>query len=192
MVSPRAQVVVAAASNIVIDKALIRAVRGKSGNFVDRRFMVLAILSIAFHAGFLFYVQKYRLAAPKTVVIEEVPERFARLIIEKPLPKTEALKTKPETGPGPGEAEAAKKNIKNVEAPPSPAGSSFTPAQRTQAQRNVNARVARVEEKSEPSASSACSPAWGRPPEDRRWSMCSAHSRSAVRAVSILKPRSIK
>ena len=141
---PRQNQVVIAGSyrSVSIDAALVRRVRGKGGTIADRRFMVIAFLSFAFHIAFIFYLRNKELAPVQTVTIEEIPERFAQLIIEKPIPKTETLKKTSETS-----IDATKKTVEKVEEKPAATNGPITPKQRAKAQRSVDARVARVEQK---------------------------------------------
>jgi TonB family protein len=80
-------IIVAGAGAGTIDKSLIKAARGISWYKTDYRFMVIALLSILLHAGLVLYFHHIKVAPVKTKSIEEIPERFARLIIEKPIPK---------------------------------------------------------------------------------------------------------
>lgn len=146
MVSPQRLVVVAGATGAAtIDPSMLRAVKGKSGSLTDRRFVVIAVVSVALHGMFIFFIQKYTLAPAKSVVIEDVDERFAKLIIEKPIPKTEVQKKKAEAATV-TPSETAKKASENIDKTAS-TPSTVTPAQKAKAQRSVNARVARVEQK---------------------------------------------
>ncbi len=139
---PRPRRVIAAGSCTVIDPSMLRAVRKSAGNRSDRRFIFISLFSIAVHGLFVFYIGKKEIPPPETRVIEEVPERFARLIVEKPIPKTEAMKRSVEKTPVEGRAS------KSEEAgPKSQSGAPVTEKQRTQARRAVDARVARVERK---------------------------------------------
>jgi TonB family protein len=140
------QVVIAGgADHMIIDKSMIRAVKSNTGNHTDKRFMAIALISIVAHAVFIIYVNRYHIAPPKTVLIEEMPERFAKLIIEKPIPKTEVQKKIADAAPG-ADADGGGKAAELPEKTSSPSGS-INPAQKAKAQRSVNARTARVEQK---------------------------------------------
>ncbi|MBN1309461.1 MAG: energy transducer TonB [Chitinispirillaceae bacterium] len=135
------QVIVAGAYHTApLDAALIKNVKRKSGNFTDHRFMLIAFFSIAAHLVLILYIRNKELAPVKTVIIEEIPERFAQLIIEKPIPKAEPVKKTVESS-----AEARKKTVEKTET--KPISGPVTPQQRAQAQRSVDRRVRRVEEK---------------------------------------------
>jgi TonB family protein len=124
-----------------LDPALLRAVKNKHVSITDRSFLILATLSVVIHLIFIFLVRLYQVPPPTTTVIEEVPERFARLIIEKPIPKTETIKKTTEKATETTAAPSEKPESK-------PAGSGpITTRQRTKARKSVDARVARVEKK---------------------------------------------
>ncbi len=145
MVPDQRRVVIAGSSGTaVIDASMIKAVRGKGGNFADRRFLVIMFLSVSIHLAFIIYIREREVAAPQAVIIEEVPERFAQLIIEKPIPKTEPIKKIVEQG----ESGTAGKTAVETTVPQSSGGTgAITTKQRARAQRSVDARVARVEQK---------------------------------------------
>jgi TonB family protein len=124
-----------------VDRSLVNMVKGNGGNRVDRRFLGIAFLSVAAHFVFIAYVNSRTVQPARVAVIEEVPERFAKLIIERPLPKTENLK-KGAQAPAEQEARVPVK----VETP-SPSGTNITPAEQVRARRAVDTRVARVEKK---------------------------------------------
>ena len=124
-----------------LDPALIRAVRSKKVSIIDRSFLIIVTLSIVIHLVFIFLVRIYRVPPPPAPVIEEIPERFARLIIEKPLPKTETAKKASEKGSESAKTATEKSNGKSTQNGP------VTAQQRTRARKSVDARVARVEKK---------------------------------------------
>ena len=72
----------------IIDNRSLRQLRGTPWRKIDLRFFLLALLSILIHSALIYYTNKIEVKKVE-VVIEEIPERFARLIIEKPIPKTE-------------------------------------------------------------------------------------------------------
>jgi TonB family protein len=143
MIPQQNQVIIAGSyRSIPIDAALIRNVKGKGSTLADRRFMIIAFLSFTLHIVFIFYLRNKELVPLQTVAIEEIPERFAKFIIEKPIPKAETLKKTSETG-----TDATKKPVEKAEEKPVPTAGPITPKQRAKAQRSVDARVARVEQK---------------------------------------------
>jgi len=55
----------------------------------------MVALSLTLHSATVWYFRHIKIAPAKTKTLEEIPERFAKLIIEKPLPKE--VKKKPLT-----------------------------------------------------------------------------------------------
>jgi TonB family protein len=68
--------------------AMIREVRGPYFRTLDSRFLWLVLLSLALHIGVIVYFNTVRKPPKPTMDIEKIPERFAKLILEKPIPKT--------------------------------------------------------------------------------------------------------
>ena len=142
MVRQQRRVVAAGSYNsIAFDPSVIKAVKGKGGNIIDRRFIYISLLSILFHGVFIYYIRSREVEPEEVQVIEEIPERFARLIIEKPIPKKQPINIKSET-----QDESESKKIKTTEEKQT--GSERTSAKnRSKTQRAVDRRVARVEKK---------------------------------------------
>ena len=88
-----AGIIVAGSGVGAIDKSFLKAVRGSYWQKTDARFLLIALLSIVLHLGAIAYFHSIKIAPVKTKSIEEIPERFAKLIIERPIPKE--LKKKP-------------------------------------------------------------------------------------------------
>jgi TonB family protein len=105
----------------------------------DPRFFILAVLSLLLHFGFICYFNNVKLPPKEITDIEKIPERFARLILEKPIPKTPQAKVKKK------QEEAAKPVPKPEEKAPSEAPK-ISAAQRAQARKSVAARAAKVEQ----------------------------------------------
>jgi len=127
--------------NSPVERSMIRMVRGRSPGGGEKAFVVIVLLSIVIHLSFMVFINRYRLKPAEVKVIEEVPERFAKLIIEKPIPKTEPVKPNPDQ---------AAENVRQQTVPKEPApvaGGPVTPAAQAKAKRSVEARVARVEQK---------------------------------------------
>jgi TonB family protein len=125
--------------------ALLREMRGSFFRTMDPRFVTVMLVSLFFHAGAIWYLNHIKIPVQQSMDIEKVSERFARLIIEKPIPKTAARQTKKKTT-------AAESAVKTTAAPAEAKTSGeavappkFTAAERTQARRVVAARAARVE-----------------------------------------------
>lgn len=124
-----------------VDIALLRSVRGSLFSKLDRRFFIVAILSVALHGILVYIIKNKHLDPPSVMVIEEMPERFARLIIEKPMPKKNVVsKTSTETVPGSESEKSETKQASTTNAPP-------TTTQKKAARKAVDAQVARVENK---------------------------------------------
>jgi TonB family protein len=125
----------------VHDKAILREIRGAPWDKLDPRFFAIALLSVVLHAAFVYVLHLVKLRPEEMVRIEEIPERFARLIIEKPIvkEKPKAVKEEPE------------KDVKETQQKPKeiekPLTAEQKQAQRKAAKKNVAARVKRVEEK---------------------------------------------
>jgi len=138
-----ARVPVIAASSYgaaTVDPSILRAIKRRNVNFTDRRFVTIAILSSALHVIFIFFIRQYELSEQPAIMIEEVPERFAQFIIEKPIPKIESSKKilTPADENHTRAAEAVQET---------PILTTVSKKQREEAQKSVNARVARVENK---------------------------------------------
>ncbi len=121
---------------------MLREVRGSIWQTFDRRFAAIAILSIALHVGIAWYLNRTEISQEDIVVLEKMPERFAKLIIEKPLPKNEAVPAQ----------NAQEKPLAETEKPAEDAQSKSPQAaekvtDQRAAKQAVAARAARVEEK---------------------------------------------
>lgn len=120
-------------------RSLVKLVKSGRGSGMDRRFLIIALVSLAGHIAGLIAIGKHEPEPVSVTIIEEVPERFAKLIIEKPIQEKK---------------ETVKKGMQAQEQTPFPEKSSSVskresadPVQKEKVQRSVNARVARVEEK---------------------------------------------
>jgi len=73
-----------------------RRLRGGLLSGFDRRFIIVALVSVLLHFALAFVLEKKELPRQKAVVLEKMSERIAKLIVEKPIVKTEEKKaTKP-------------------------------------------------------------------------------------------------
>jgi TonB family protein len=130
---------------VTASPALIRQIRGSLFQTIDPRFFFVLIVSALAHIVMIYYMYQVRIPPTQIVDIEKVPERFAKLIIEKPIPKTPVLKKKAETTVPKKEAAPSmeKKEISKVpgDAP------KISAAARERAKRSVAARAARVEQR---------------------------------------------
>jgi TonB family protein len=135
-------IIVAGAHAITIDKDFLRAVRGSLWQKTDSRFFWIALLSIGLHIGAVVYFRNITIIPIKTKSIEEIPERFAKMIIEKPIPKE--MKKKPVT------ETAAQQNQKTSDKSSDvakPVSGSVGAQQTSAVKKNVARQVARVEQK---------------------------------------------
>ena len=136
------EIIVAGGGFIAIDKGFIKAVRGSLWQKTDLRFVLIALISIMLHAGAVLYFRSMKIEPVKTKSIEEIPERFAKLIIEKPLPKEP--KNKPLVN-----NQAAKEAVAQAEAQKAEAQQSSQAGAGPSAvvKQSVARQVARVEQK---------------------------------------------
>ena len=128
--------------------ALLREMRGSFFRTLDPRFFTIMLVSVFFHAGVIYYMNHIKLPVQQPMDIEKVSDRFARLIIEKPIPKTPIKQIKkpttaPEPSVGPSTTTAASET-KTEDA--GATGQKISTAERTHARRAVAARAARVEQ----------------------------------------------
>lgn len=130
-------------ASIPIDKRTLREIKGSMFAGIDRRFAILLLLNSFTIAILIHLIHTKELPPEKTVIIEEIPERFAKLIIDKPLPKLEKKETAQsntkeqpldETPDEPIEETPKTQAEKNI-------------VERKQAQKAVAQRAARVEKK---------------------------------------------
>jgi TonB family protein len=147
MEQPQGIVVSGSTVSTVSMNLLVRQVRGSFFASIDPRFFWVALVSIVLHAGIIYYFNIIKIPIRETATIETVPERFARLIIEKPIPKV-PLNVKKTV---PAEREKIPPVSKPTPVPetktPGEKPSKFTETQRTQARKAVAKRAARVEQR---------------------------------------------
>jgi TonB family protein len=142
------EIIRATPGGATISNALVREMRGSFLSAIELRFLLFIIFSAMIHGGIMFYLAHVKVETRGIVDIEKVPERFARLIIEKPIPKTPQKKVATTAAATEGAA-AAKATAATNEAKPA-AGTGApkaTAAEKAHAQKAVAARAARVEQK---------------------------------------------
>jgi TonB family protein len=137
-----AAIVIAGAGFQAIDKRFIKSARGSFWGKTDFRFLLMALLSVVMHGAAVLYFHQVKIAPAKTKSIEEIPERFAKLIIEKPLPKD--MKKNPALNGG---AAASQKVQNNAEKPDETVSSSAQSRTSAVVKNAVSKQVARVEQK---------------------------------------------
>jgi TonB family protein len=138
-----ANVIVAGTALVGSDRNFIKAVRGSPWRKTDVRFFLIVLLSITLHAGVVIFFHTIKIAPAKTKTIEEIPERFAKLIIEKPIPKE--IKNKPLVN-----QQAAKEQTQAADAEKANAQQSTNPqtsGPSAVVKQSVARQVARVEQK---------------------------------------------
>jgi TonB family protein len=126
--------------------ALMREMRGSFFRTLDPRFFTIMLVSIFLHAGVIYYLNHIKLPVQQPMDIEKVSDRFARLIIEKPIPKTMSKQIKKTTTASEGTGKTATAPVETKTEDAGNAGPKISTAERTQARRVVAARAARVEQ----------------------------------------------
>ncbi len=131
-------IVVSSGSRLVIDRSTIRDIRGGLWNKLDLRFFIILLVSLLFHGVIVFLAARVKLKPAEEIIIEKVPERFVKLIIDKPIPRSTHKETPLTDINSRGTAE--KKSVPVT-------GSAATIAKRAEAKKNVQEKVANVENK---------------------------------------------
>jgi TonB family protein len=110
---------------------------------MDWRFIVVALLSVVAHVVLMYHFARTPLPAQQPQKLEQISERFAKLIIEKPLPKLNEKKNLPK-----GEATSSQTTTTTQE-PVEPAAQSEQrkAVEQAAAQKAVTSHTARVEQK---------------------------------------------
>ena len=133
-------IIAGSGSRVMLDRVTLRQIRGVCWARVDIRFFIIALLSVLFHVVLIFYIGKLKLKPVEEMVIEQVPERFAKLIIEKPIPKIPPQSTVKTGSETPEKSTSSKPEEKR-------SGSGVSSIERTQAQKSVQVRTDKVEQK---------------------------------------------
>jgi TonB family protein len=139
-------IIVVGGRSAAVDAGLLRSVRGSFFSKTDLRFVVIAVLCVGLHAGVLLGFRMVRLETVKVKSIEEIPERFAKLIVEKPIPKIEKKKPEAVAKAKEGGEETAPVKEAKTEVATGTASAPMT-KERAVAHKAVEAQVARVEQK---------------------------------------------
>lgn len=130
--------IVVVSSRLPINKAMLKDLRGNFWTKLDLRFFIIVLLSVLFHGVLLYFTSIIKLKPAEEIIIEKVPERFAKLIIDKPLPKkSQELNTPSLSSEKKGSGQS-----NQTTSQPAP-----TQAQRTEAKKSVEAKVSKVEDK---------------------------------------------
>lgn len=135
-------VVAGSGSALIQDKAMLRDVRGSLWQSLDLRFATVASLSLLIHSILIYQINMVKLPPIRMIMIEKIPERFAKLIVDKPLPKPDK-KPKSEQTKGAGDAASERPEAM----PPRTEAREPKVRDRKEAKKAVAARAARVEKK---------------------------------------------
>jgi TonB family protein len=148
MMEREGNIIVVGGRSAAVDAGVLRSVRGSFFSKTDMRFMVIAVLCVGLHAGVLMGFRMVKLSAVRVKSIEEIPERFAKLIMEKPIPKMDKNKPKalPKTTEGRETAPTAQEVPSAEQTDAGPSAAPMT-KERQVARKAVAAQVARVEQK---------------------------------------------
>ena len=75
----------------ISDTLLLKKIRGPLWGKMDFRFFTVMVISLVCHSLFLMKISTMKIKPEEIVVIEKIPERFAKLIVDKPI-KNEIVK----------------------------------------------------------------------------------------------------
>ncbi len=131
-------IVVSSGARLAIDRSILRNVRGGFGNKLDLRFFMILLVSVFFHGVIVFMAIRIKLQPAEDIVIEKVPERFVKLIIDKPMSK-ELVKEK--------QALVGDEKVVTDRKVAPVTGSAVAIAKRAEAKKQVEQKVAKVENK---------------------------------------------
>jgi TonB family protein len=135
-------IVVVGGGAAAVERDFIKAIRGSFWQKIDRRFVLMVLLSLGLHLGMVIYFRHVQIVPVKAKTLEEIPERFAKLIIEKPLPKE--TKKKPMTEASTRTAQKGEEAEKTAAGPDAGVQGQGPSAA---VKKNVARQVARVEQK---------------------------------------------
>ena len=148
--APGEPVIIAESAGVAVDSLTIRKMRGSLLPRTDLRFIILVILSLLVHGALVYKIRTVKLKPVQPMKLEQIPERFAKLILEKPLPKPEAKKPQTKTAGTETKDGGTAETIINESGGTAEnlvQGSKITARERAVAQKKVAARIARVESK---------------------------------------------
>lgn len=83
-------IVIASPSGAAVTAAMLKPLRGSILGGIDLRFFLIALFSVAAHVVLAWLMASAKVQPEKTQNLVSMPERFAKLIVEKPIPKQEA------------------------------------------------------------------------------------------------------
>ncbi|HEX2956109.1 MAG TPA: AgmX/PglI C-terminal domain-containing protein [Chitinispirillaceae bacterium] len=134
-------IIAATSTSAVIDENIINSIRGNPLSFLKSPLVLIVIFSIILHSLFLYYLSSIKISVQDTLVIENVPERFARLIVEKPIPKKTVEAKRNIQSTVAGEQNVTEQHEQKTQSGP------ITTVQRKKARQKVQANVSKVEQK---------------------------------------------
>jgi TonB family protein len=139
-------VIVAGGGSAVIDSRLVAKVRGNMMTSMDIRFMLIVIVSLILHGAGLLILRSVKVEQ-KQMALEDMSQRFVKLIVDKPMPKLEKQKTeKAAAGTGTTAPVTEQKTQQGLQQAGGDAPV-ITEKQRAVARKAVERQVARVEQK---------------------------------------------
>ncbi|NLL15053.1 MAG: energy transducer TonB [Fibrobacter sp.] len=131
-------IVVSSGARLVIDRSILKNVRGGFCNKLDLRFTLILLVSVFFHGVIVYLALSIKINPAEEIVIEKIPERFVKLIIDKPLPGKNVVEKPTLVGEGKAATEKKKAPV---------TGSAAAIAKRAEAKKQVEQKVANVENK---------------------------------------------
>ena len=137
------RVIVISASSAALSNDIINSIRGTPFSIFKSRLFLLVIFSLLIHTLLIYYINSIKVSTEESILIDSVPERFARLIIEKPLPKKVPQTTRSDQQSQAGEQKATQQPQTQSQTESAP----ITTAQRSKAKVKVQAQVNQVEQK---------------------------------------------
>lgn len=130
-------IVVSSGTRLAIDKSTLRYIRGGVWAKIDPRFALMIFLSLVVHGIIIYLAVRVEVKPKEEIVLEKIPERFAKLIIDKPLPKAD--KKSKDALVNSEKKEGAKTNT--------PVSGPSSKVQRSEARKNMQEKVQKVENK---------------------------------------------
>lgn len=103
-------------SSSSLGSAKLSVVRGRMWDHIDFRLFGIVLLSICLHAALLGYLRSVPIPKKQIVTIDQIPERYAKFIMDKPIPKQQSAKRARTEGEGANAGGAKKEAEKKPEA----------------------------------------------------------------------------
>lgn len=128
-----------------IDPRTLREVRGSLFGNMDLRFFLIVLCSICVHIVGLVVLHTIKVSHSDNMQLEQIPERFAKLLVDKPMPKVEKKPQTNQQGTTATQTKAAQQETKQTA--DNGTAAPVTEHQRAVAKQAVASQVARVEQK---------------------------------------------